>query len=195
MIPGHTKYILHGGFTREENESNKAFFQEFVKDIPDDGKVLLVYFASRTDEEQKLSFESHVKTIKENSQGKNLNFQIATKENFIEEISQADAILFNGGSTNKLLAVLRNYPDLKAMFKNKTVAGSSAGAYALAAFGASHSEEAMREGLGCVPLRVICHYESPKLPPYPKAVELLRNTRQDLELVTLKDYEWKVFNY
>ena len=190
-----TKFILHGGFTTEENESNRAFFEEFVKDVSGMGKILLVYFASRTEEKRRASIESHVKILKERIRDKNLNNFVATKENFLEELKQSDAVLFNGGSTNNLLKVLKTYPDLKPLVKNKTIAGSSAGAYMLATLGASHSEEKVREGLGFVPLRVICHFESPKLPPSIASVEVLKNTRQDLELVYLKDYEWKVFTY
>ncbi|PIR97924.1 MAG: hypothetical protein COT89_02540, partial [Candidatus Colwellbacteria bacterium CG10_big_fil_rev_8_21_14_0_10_42_22] len=40
-----TKYILHGGSAKLENDSNKKFFQELVKNVPDQGSVLLVYFA------------------------------------------------------------------------------------------------------------------------------------------------------
>ena len=190
-----TKYILHGGFTREDNESNTAFFEEFGKDIPNNGKVLLVYFASRTEEGLKESYEWHVKKLKEIFTNKNLNICIATKENFIDELKQSDAVFFNGGSTNNLLNVLRTYPNLRPLVKNKTVAGSSAGAYILATLGASHHEEAVREGLGFIPIRVVCHFESPKLPPSQASVEVLEKTRQDLEIVYLKDYEWKIFSY
>lgn len=99
---------------------------------------------------------------------------------------------FHGGSTNKLLETLRTYPDLKPLLEGKTIAGSSAGAYAIAQFGASHSEDAVREGLGLAPLRVICHDESAELPPAPGAVALLKETSKNLELVSLKDCEWKV---
>lgn len=188
-----TKYILHGGFTKAVNDSNKAFFEEFIKDVPSNGKTLLVYFASRTEEELQASFESHSKILKERFHDKNLNVLVATKENFLKELEQSDAVLFNGGSTNKLLKVLKTYPDLKAFVENKTVAGSSAGAYVLATLGASHSEEIVRDGLGFIPVRVICHFESSELPPSLASVEVLKNTRQDLELVCLRDYEWKVF--
>src|SRR3989344_5973126 len=181
-----TKFILHGGFSREENESNRTFFEEFLNDIPDGGTILLVYFASRTEQDLKVSFASHKKEFNERFQSKNLNVSVATKENFVEEIKQSDAILFNGGSTNKLLKVLKTYPDLKPLVENKTVAGSSAGAYILATLGTSHSEEAVREGLGFVPVRVICHFQSPTLPPNSASVEVLKHTRLDLELVYLK---------
>lgn len=189
-----TKFILHGGYTRENNESNKSFFQEFLKDVPENGEVLLVYFASETEEAKRISSETHIERCQENSQGKKLNITIATKENFLDEIKRAHAILFNGGRTKILMEALKEYPDIRSFVQGKTVAGSSAGAYTLASFGSAHSEERVKEGLGLVPVRVICHYESLKQPPTPKSVELLRNTRQDLELVILRDYEWKVFD-
>lgn len=189
-----TKFILHGGFTRKDNGLNHAFHEEFARGIPAGGTVLHVYFASRSDDTSEV-FEEHKRNIIEHAHGKNLNFLFATKENFLDQITQSDAVQLHGGSTNKLLTVLRTYPDLKPLVENKTVAGSSAGAYALARFGASHSEEIVRKGLGLVPLRVVCHYESPDLPPNAASVSALKNTAQDLELVLLKDFEWKVFNY
>lgn len=113
----------------------------------------------------------------------------------LEEVQNADAVYLHGGSTNKLLRLLREFPSLEQYIQGKTVAGSSAGAYAIAKYGASHSEDAMREGLGLAPLRVVCHYESSELPPAPGAVALLQNTATELELVLLRDFEWKVFEF
>ncbi len=190
-----TKYILHGGFTREENESNKKFFQEFLKDTPDGGTVLLVYFASRTKEMSEDSFQYHKRLLERLSAGRGLIIERATTENFIDQFKKSDAIFFNGGSTNKLLEVLKDFPDLKPLVANKTLAGSSAGSYMLATLGAYGDLEIIRSGLGFVPLRVVCHYESSKLAPNAISVEALKNTREDLELVLLKDYEWRVFKY
>ncbi|HEX7651566.1 MAG TPA: Type 1 glutamine amidotransferase-like domain-containing protein [Candidatus Paceibacterota bacterium] len=187
-----TKFLLHGGFTRRENELNRSFYEEFARDIPDGGTILLVYFASRSDDTADV-FAEQSKWIREQSHGKTFHFVHATKEGFLEQLKQADAVYFHGGSTNKLLAVLRTYPDFAPLVQGKSVAGSSAGAYALAMYGTSHSEAAMREGLGLVPLRVICHYGSPDLPPSDAAVEILKHTAEDLELVTLRDCEWKMF--
>ncbi len=189
------KFILHGGFTTEANDSNNSFFTELLKGVSDNSTVLFVYFASRTEQEIPIKFEAHIKKCKDSPLAKNLKFKIATQEGFLEEIKESNVVFFNGGSTNKLLKILRSYPDLKPLLQGKTIAGSSAGAYALATIGASHSEEAVREGLGLVPLRVICHYESEKLPPSQASVKVLRNTMTNLELVTLKDYEWQVFHY
>lgn len=185
-----TKYLLHGGFTRLENELNRSFYEEFTRDLPEGGTIALVYFASRSDDTTDVFEEQKVKITNE-AGGREFSFIHSTQENFIEDITAADAIYFHGGSTNKLLKILRSYPDFKYLLVGKTVAGSSAGAYALVRYGASHSESAVREGLGFVNVRAVCHYESPELPPYPDAVELLRHTAEDLELILLKDCEWK----
>lgn len=190
-----TKFILHGGFTRKENELNRSFFEELVKDIPNNGKLLMVFFASRDDDPSDTFQELKKKVEAAAGTGRNLTVVMATRENFLDEVKNSDAIYLHGGSTNKLLDVLRTFPSLKPLVEGKTVAGSSAGAYAIAAYGASHSEDAMREGMALAPLRVVCHYESPELPPAPGAVEVLKNTAPELELVLLRDCEWEVFRF
>ena len=116
--------------------------------------------------------------------------------NFIEQLKQADALYVRGGSTPRLLGTLKKYPALEENLNGKTVAGSSAGAYAIGRYSSFHDDESggqIREGLGLLPLRVVCHYESADLPPNPKALSSLRELSQDLELVLLRDFEWKVF--
>jgi prepilin-type processing-associated H-X9-DG protein len=188
-----TKYILHGGFTGKDNQLNRAFFEEIGRDVPDGGTILLVYFASKL-EDNSDKFKQDSEKITEQSHGKKFNFLFADKEEFLDQLKQADAAYFRGGSTDKLLAALRSYPDLKPLMKGKTVSGSSAGAYALAKLGSSHEEKKLCEGFGMVSLRVVCHYESPVLPPFPGTVELLEKTAKDLDLIKLKDYEWKTFS-
>ena len=51
---------------------------------------------------------------------------------------------------------------------------------------------AVAEGLGIVPVRVVTHYESATMPPRSGSVDILCNTRTDLDLIVLKEGEWKV---
>ena len=189
-----TKFILHGGFIRKNSELNTEFLRELVKDVPENGNVLMVYFANETEEEILEKFQAHIKMFQDKVPEKKVLLSTATKENFIEEITKSDAVLINGGDTRKLINILKTYPGLRQAINGKTIAGSSAGAYALAAYGAANSEKVIREGLGYVPVRVVCHYESLDLPPSTESLQILENTRSDLELVYLKDCEWKVFN-
>ena len=189
-----TKFILHGGFTRIDNELNRGFFKELLADVPDGGIVLMVFFASR-EEDPANTFKELSERMQAEAPSKKLHFIQASKERFLDEVKGAGALYLHGGSTNKLLKVLREFPTFGQLIEGKTVAGSSAGAYTIAKYGASHSEDAMREGLGLAPLRVVCHYESLELPPAPGAVAVLERTATELELVLLRDFEWKVFEF
>lgn len=188
-----TKFILHGGFTRRENELNRSFYEEVVRDVPEGGTVLLCYFASReADNSDKYQEDSQSLTTQ--AHGKKLTFLFATENDFIQQLKHADAVYIRGGSTSKLLRILRNYPDFKESLVGKTVAVSSAGAYVIASYGPSHAKGEVREGLHLLPLRVVCHYGSMELPPNLNAIELLKTTAPDMELVLLGDCEWKVFS-
>jgi len=189
-----TKFILHGGFTRKDNELNRSFFEELVRDVPDGGQVLTVFFAAKDDDTTD-TFNELREKIERAAPEKKLRVVMSTQERFLDELKDSGAVYMHGGSTNKLLSVLRAFPPLKPLIEGKTIAGSSAGAYAIAAYGASHSEDAMREGLALAPLRVVCHYESPDLPPAAAALAAVESSHPELELVYLHDCEWKVFNF
>ncbi len=190
-----TKYILHGGYTSIDNELNRTFNEEITRDVPDGGAILFCYFASK-DEDNSNRFKEDSERIKEQSHGKDFTFLLADETDFMEQLKQADALYIRGGSTPKLLGILRKYDNLKESLNDKTIAGSSAGAYAIGRYSAFHDDESggkVREGLGLLPLRVVCHYESSDLPPNPQALSLLKDMAPELDLVLLKDFEWKVF--
>ena len=189
-----TKVILHGGFTRKKNDLNKSFFKEFLEDIKEQGTVLVVMFASRADSPQE-HFESVRDMFSEHADGKVLNYEMADQEDFIKQLELSDGVYIQGGSTDKLLSILRLYDqtELRNSLKGKTIAGSSAGAYALAKYGASHHSSEVRPGLGIVPVRVVCHYKSSELPPHEEATKALEETHSDLDIIYLKDCEWEKF--
>ncbi len=190
-----TKYILHGGYTRTDNDLNRSFYEEIVRDVSDGATILLCYFASRdTDITRKFGQDSQI--FSKWAHGKNLIFLLADESNFMEQLKKADVLYIPGGSTPKLLGILKNYLELKENLDGKTVVGSSAGAYAIGRYSAFHDDESdgeIREGLGLLPLRVVCHYKSIELPPNSKALNSLKHMGQDLEIVFLGDFEWKVF--
>ena len=190
-----TKYILHGGYTSTDNELNRTFYKEIARDVPNTGTILLCYFATK-DEDNSRRFQEDSQRIKEQSPDKNLKFIQANEEDFVDQLKQSDALYMRGGSTPTLLGVLNNYDNLKDKLDGKTVVGSSAGAYVIGKYSAFHDDESggkVREGLGLLSLRVVTHYESVDMPPNPEALALLINTAPEMEIVKLKDFEWKVF--
>lgn len=186
-----TKFILHGGYTREQNELNEGFFKELAQSVPDGGTILLVYFAS--DDIGK--FEDDKKRISNFVENKEVTFVKATENDFINQVKNADVIYLRGGDTQKLKTQLSIYPELYESILGKTIAGSSAGAYVLSKYYYSNSKEEVFEGFGFLPIRVICHHQS-KIHPVSADIDpLTKIDRFDngLELVLLRDYEWKVF--
>ena len=187
-----TTYLLHGGYTSADNELNRTFFAEFVKDIKDGAKVLLVLFASEPNDVPE-RFAKLKNNIIKNSQGKEFEFVLAEVENFAVQLKEAEAVFFQGGNTNLILEALKDFASLAHMLEGKIVAGSSAGAYLLATYGTAHSENNMRKGMAILPIRLVCHYESPELPPSTNSLNQIRETAPELELVYLGDCEWRRF--
>ncbi len=184
-----TKFILHGGFNRQPNELNQTYYREIVSNLKDDATILLIYFAAP--EEKWMSYEAkHREFFLEQSEGKKCNFIIARAENLHEQLKVSDAVFLQGGETLKLLSTLRTDPGFAEVVKGKTIAGSSAGAYVLSRHYISADTGKVGEGLGILPIKVVCHFESSEFPDQKEPVKLLEPYSE--ELVVLKDFEWKV---
>jgi peptidase E len=139
-------------------------------------------------------FVSLVQKFRGQANDKNISFAQATEADFEQQLQAANAVYIHGGNTPTLLAILKNYENLKDKFEDKTIAGSSAGAYALVTHCTTHTEEHLRGGLAILPIRLVCHFESPELPPNETSLSELQNVDQSLELIYLKDCEWKVIH-
>jgi peptidase E len=187
-----TKYILHGGFTRKDTELNRSFFIECTKTLTPNAKILLVFFASGDEDKSDVATEIG-ELFRSCSPEKNFAYVVATKDNFSEQLKTSDLIYFHGGNTPTLLETVGHYPEMISLFSNKIVAGSSAGAYMLAQIGTAHTSEHIREGLGLVPVRLVCHHNSTELPPSPQSLIEITQVRTDLPLVYLEDCAWQVF--
>ena len=186
-----TKYILHGGFTRERNKQNALFFKEITKDLIDEDNVLLVYFAREKDI-WKEKFSKDKNFLLEQTDLK-LNIVMANEESFEKQIETAKAIFFSGGGDiKKLIKILNSCSNFKDIIKEKILAGSSAGAYILSTYYHSASEGEIYKGLGILPIRIVCHYLSSKFNVTKEAITKIEKYPKNLELVVLKDYEYKI---
>lgn len=184
-----TKYILHGGKTGIDCEENNKFFKEIVADLADYSKVLLIYFARDEDTwENRLSEEE--KKFNLAAGGKKILLTVATKNipQLIEDIKDSDAIYICGGDTEKLIDAMKNVPDLKNLLQNKTVAGSSAGAYILSKYYYSKDLNQIGEGLGVLPIKSFCHY----LTTDEKEIKELEDFKEKLELYKIPETKFMV---
>ena len=181
-----TKFILHGGGETQNREEHNDFFREIIKNLPNKAKVLIVWFAM-LDEEIASRHPNYIKYFKDNAGDKDIELKIATEENFIEELRQADAVYFRGGKVDRLLEKVRQYPNFKEeLLKKKIVAGSSAGVGFLAEYAYSSTRDVLYEGLGILPIKTSSHYDDSKKEKV-KALDKCSG-----ELTLLKEGEFKV---
>jgi len=182
-----TKFILHGGFDKNIEYIRDEFFQEALKDAPVDVKIFLVFFAE-LEESMQLRIEQCKGQFKKNKGSKNLEFKMATEENFLEGCAWADIIFLSGGRTVKLLESLKKFKNLSQIFKGKIVAGDSAGVNVLGYSFYSRKIKEINEGLGILPFKIIVHYTEDMGNP-------LSEVEPNLDTVLLREYETKVFSY
>lgn len=181
-----TKFILHGGFPNHINEKNDKFFQEILSVNKKQSKIILVYFAKDASRYEELRKKS-ISQFEKNKGEKELEFEIAKKEKFIEQVKEANIVYLHGGKTLRLLEALKKYNDLKELFQNKVIVGESAGAYVLSACFYTKSVGYIFKGLELVPVKTICHYEG-------KNQEKLKKCPDKFEELLLPDYEYRVFD-
>lgn len=179
-----TKFVLHGGFNKEEGFIKDEFFQEMLKDSPENTKALLVYFAEN-DEKRPLRIEQGKNGFEKNKGPKNIEIKIASSDTFIDDCKWADIIYFSGGRTTQLMEALKIYTNLDEVFKGKTIGGDSAGANFLGKYFYSKSSKEIGEGLGILPVKVLVHYSDDVPNP-------LGDIEPGLETVFLHEYETKV---
>lgn len=185
------KYILHGGATGVDNEHNKAFYQEWVKDF-DEGftpTILLVYF-SREDNEYQFLESSERERFAKATNNRQVDFVIANSDmnTFKDQVSDADVVYFRGGSTEKLMEALLSVQDeLLGMFAGKVVAGSSAGVMFLSHYTCSDRAD-WQKCFGLLPINSYVHWSEEyrqKLNDFEQGIK-----DNDFEMILLPETEF-----
>lgn len=182
-----TKYILHGGSSNKPSSETDTFFREMAAETKAGSVVLLNYF-SRKDEEITRLAEADKGRFLANSDNQDLVFEIATRDGFAEQIARADVLFMKGGETAKLVVAMQKYGNLEELFKDKVIAGSSAGTYVLCKYYWENDIDELGEGLGLFYIKAYCHYSQDVL----ANVEQLRDHKENLPVLCLRDHQWIV---
>ena len=172
-----TKFILHGGNTRLDNEDNKNFYNEVTKSAKN---ILCIYFAREKDKWEE-SFEND----KKKTNFKNLI--LANEKGIEDQIKEADTIWIRGGHTDILKEKLSKI-NFKKLIEGKTVAGSSAGVYVLVKYYFSNSKRYIGEGFGILNVKAFCHYTDEER----ESLEKLKQHKEKLETIILPDCKYVV---
>lgn len=183
-----TKFILHGGYTRVENPENNNFFNEITLGSKGRFLILLNYF-SREKSEVEQYINQDKQRILQNSENKELEFEVADTNHFPEQLKRANAMFVRGGDTGKLLVEMSKVSNLAELIKDKTIAGSSAGVYFLMKYYWSNDRKRIEEGLGFFNIKAYCHYKSEEN----QNIQQLLSYKENLPLLTLPDFKYVIW--
>ncbi|RJO59940.1 hypothetical protein C4544_06225 [candidate division WS5 bacterium] len=154
-----TKYILHAGGITNSTDNGARFFNEVIKGLGNNPKILFCFFAQpreRWDEKFQGYSQGFAERIDKSIEP---SFDLAMPETFEKQINECDAIMIQGGDDHLSQYWLRQF-NIPKIWEGKVVAGSSAGSDALSAhFWTADWRECM-DGLGIVPVRFIPHFKS-----------------------------------
>lgn len=164
---------------------NGEFYRQILNHAPEGAKILLVCFA-KDDSRVPIATERVMDEFNKNKWQKEIALTVASEERFIEQATFSDVIYFHGGSTLRLLDALKKIPSLMDLLRGKIIAGESAGANVFAKFYYSRSVDDVNEGLGFLPLKIICHYSE-------IYSDKLDTVGTDLELLLLPEYQFRTF--
>ena len=191
-----TRYIWVGGRPNKAPDGGKAFCEELTMGFTEPVKILDCLF-TRPKDNWEQAFEQDQDFFSNNLPGKKLEFKLAQLENFSEQIKWADTIYIRGGSAEEYVVDLfrKNILWLGEL-DGKTLVGSSAGADLMSKSYYDLDALKLREGLGLLPYKVLVHWKSDYNAPnidWDKAYEELKNYKDDLPIITLREGEYKVF--
>jgi len=184
-----TKYILHGGKTSANSLDNQKYYLETINIPKKDINLLIVSFA-RDPQVWNEKFEQYRQIFLNLNSDKQINFVLSDPDPkiFTKQIQKADVIFILGGETIRLMGYLKNILNLKELFRDKIIAGSSAGANFLSKYYYTINGEEVRHGLNILDIKTFPHFESSLI----KELEELKNYKEDLPVYTLPEEKFEI---
>jgi cyanophycinase-like exopeptidase len=183
-----TKYILYGG-GGDLKPAKLSFLRELTLGFSRTVHLLLVYFARPESEfaESAAIDQADIFRVATTDQ---IEFMTANIQDFAAQTDWADVIYLAGGDTQRLYQNLSKIPNIPNLFKDKVIAGSSAGVHVLVAQYYSKSRQAVNDGFGLLPLKILCHFDSKT---DTSIITTLSNQKKHLPLLALAEYQWVTF--
>ena len=189
-----TKFILLGGYLAKAQDGGRSFAQELVKGHGDSPRILQCLFARPSDTWQE-TFEKECVALGAYVPEKTPDFRLANPATFSEQISYANIIYVRGGNDRTLVEGLRQSIDWMHKLDGKTLAGSSAGADAIATYYYNLDSGSVESGLGLLPIKVIPHWRSEYgggSINWDHAYAELKSFGDDLPILTLAEGQFEV---
>lgn len=194
-----TKYVLNSGAIKKDAAKATKFYQEILKGL-ESPKVLFCFFAEKRENWEE-KFAAHKDNFEKLvGQDSVSEIEMALPDQFEKQAENADVVILFGGDDTLLQHWLNQY-NLKELFQDKVVAGSSAGSDALSQHFWTCDWRTNMDGLGLVPVKFIPHYRSDWGENDPRGTIDWEQAYKDLEnygdtslpIYALEEGDFKVF--
>ena len=186
-----TKYILVGGYVKKAPDGGRAFFEELVSGFDSNKIIKILYCVFADPLKAEVKFNEDKEKMSEFIS--NFTLELAEESKFLEQVKESDVVFLKGGETDLLLGALNKHADWVKYLDKKTVAGTSAGAMAIAKYSHALEQDNIMEGLGLLPVKVIAHWQSDIYDiDWSQALYEVKNYKEDLPVYTLAEGEFVV---
>jgi hypothetical protein len=191
-----TKYILIGGYIHKAEDGGKAFCEEMIKGIQSRPVKILDCLFARNEDTWEAKFKDDREFFERNLQ--DFEIELASPGTFIEQVKNSDVIFFQGGTPRLLMSHLDADGAWIKELGGKVLVGSSGGADTIAKYYAVGKTSNIGEGLGLLPIKFIPHWKSAEYAQgldidWDALFEKLKTYKEDLEVVTVEDVEFVIF--
>ena len=190
-----TTYILHGGETSKESESNSRFFKEFTANSQkQEIKILMCYWARKIEDWERL-FARDLAKITEQTTKTVVCELTQNPKDLLEKLYDFDVLYVAGGDAFRIEPLYKDLQDLKTLLAGKVFVGSSMGAflasenYVLSLTGQNETE--VHHGLGLLPINTLCHWDPEKFKT--RKLQLLSESAANLTILTLDEGQFAKF--
>lgn len=192
-----TKYILIWGHISKAPDGGKSFCEEMIKGIKNKPiKILDCMFASPENSWSEDIKKSHIFFSKHLN---DFELELADISSFTEQVRYSDIIFLRWWYVSSLLEILsKNKAWIKAL-DGKVLVGTSAGADVIAKYYYVLKTLRTGDGLWLLPIKFIPHRKTEVFDgieqhiDFDKIIKELKDYKEDLPIVTLKEWEFIVF--
>ncbi len=193
------KFIISGGYYQKASDKGKALCDEMIYEVNAQPIKILDCLFGRPKDTWNKKFSSDKDFFSKHIPG--VVVEIALTEKFINQINNNDILFFQGSRPEDMIRVLDDIPDWHNHLSGKVIVASSGAASMLSRyFGVGKSSSGsprLGEGLGILPIKFIPHWRSDHgtnfMADWDGLYQKLLDHKEDLEVVTLSDGEFKLF--
>ncbi len=189
-----TTFVLHGGKSSVDCESNNNFFQQFTALVDKNSvNILLCYWSRDRKEWNQLAKRDSTKIRKNTAKLVNITI-VEDVQNLFSSLDKFDVFFVAGGSTELLELYYPKLGELGKKLAGKVYIGSSMGTFLVSEQYVlsrnNQKSDEVHKGLGLLPIQTLCHWNAEQKKQ--EKIQMLKNSSH-LPILVLDETKFSTF--